>query len=137
LVTDVDSPANTIVAHPGVFTEMGEDAPAAIRSFGERGRIGAVHFRNVRSELPYDRYVETFTDDGDCDMYACMRALHETGFSGMVDPDHAPGITGDTPDQRISWALAVGGLLTLRNAADGLWGAARGQTRTPIGRAGS
>jgi mannonate dehydratase len=125
LVEAVDSPANTIVAHPGVFTEMGEDAPSAIRSFGERGRIGAVHFRNVRAEVPYERYVETFTDDGDCDMFACMRALHETGFAGMVDPDHAPGIAGDTEQQRLSWALAVGGLLTLRNAADGVWGPAR------------
>jgi mannonate dehydratase len=116
LVDTVDSPSNTIVAHPGVFTEMGEDAVVVLRSFGERQRIGAVHFRNVRCEVPFERYVETFIDEGDADMAACMRVLHETGFGGMVDPDHVPGIAGDTEDQRMSWAYALGAIAALRNS---------------------
>ncbi|MGH2587795.1 MAG: mannonate dehydratase, partial [Dehalococcoidia bacterium] len=120
LIETIDSPANTVVGHPGVFTEMGEDAVAALRSFAGRGRIGAVHFRNVRCERPFERYVETFTDDGDADMFACMRALHDGGYEGMVDPDHVPGITGDTEDQRLSWAVAIGAVVALRNAANGI-----------------
>jgi mannonate dehydratase len=116
LIAVVDSPSNTIVGHPGVFTEMGEDAVAVLRRFGEKGRIGAVHFRNVRSEAPYERYVETFLDEGDADMPACMRILHETGFDGMVDPDHVPGIAGDTGDQRMSWAYALGAITAMRSA---------------------
>jgi mannonate dehydratase len=129
VIEAIDSPANTIVGHPGVFTEMGADAPATLRYFGERNRIGAVHFRNVRLEAPYERYVETFMDDGDADMAACMRALHETGFDGMLDPDHVPGIAGDSEDQRISWALAIGAVTALRDAVAARPAPARGQTR--------
>ncbi|MGH2587977.1 MAG: mannonate dehydratase, partial [Dehalococcoidia bacterium] len=126
LVATIDSPSNTVIGHPGVFTEMGDNAATALRLFGERRRIGAVHFRNVRRDIPYERYVETFTDDGDADMPACMRVLHETGFEGMVDPDHVPGITGDTEDQRVSWALAVGAVTALRDAIAGRPAAQKG-----------
>lgn len=117
LVSVVDSPSNTIVGHPGVFTEMGEDAVRVLRRFGQAGRIGAVHFRNVVCETPSERYVETFLDEGQADMPACMRVLCESGFDGLVDPDHVPGVSGDTEDQRVSWAYALGATRALRDAA--------------------
>ena len=55
---------------------------AAIRFFGQRDRIGIVHFRNVRVESPYLRYIETFHDNGDCDMFGCVQALHDVGYNG-------------------------------------------------------
>jgi mannonate dehydratase len=115
----VESPANTIFLDTGVLTEMGERAPEAIRAFGSRGRIGMVHFRNVRVETPYYRYVETFHDEGDCDMAGCMRAFVESGYTGMVEPDHTPGIIGDTLDTHVGWAFAIGQLIALRNAVEG------------------
>jgi len=115
----VDSPSNTVFVDTGVLTEMGESAPAAIRHFGDRRRIGFVHFRNVRVEAPVDRYTETFLDEGDCDMLACARALHEVGYDGMVEPDHTPGIPGDTLDTWIGWAFAIGQMIALRRAAAG------------------
>ncbi|HEV2121160.1 MAG TPA: mannonate dehydratase [Chloroflexota bacterium] len=112
----VDSPANTLFLDTGVLTEIGESAPDAIRRFGARGRIGMVHFRNVLVQEPYYRYVETFHDEGDCDMAACMRAFVGTGYSGMIEPDHTPGIVDDTLDTHVGWAFAVGQIVALRNA---------------------
>jgi len=117
LVDLVDSPANCIFFDTGVTTEMGEDAVAVIHHFGKRNRIGAVHFRNVRVITPRYHYVETFQDEGDCDMAAAMQALHAVGYQGLVEPDHTPGIGGDTADTRIGWAFAVGQMIALRNAA--------------------
>jgi mannonate dehydratase len=116
LIATVDSPANSVYLDTGVLTEMGEDAPAAIRWLGERDRLGAVHFRNVHVEVPFQRYIETFLDDGDCDMPACMRALQGIGYAGMLEPDHTPGIHGDTFDTWIGWAFAIGQIIALRSA---------------------
>jgi mannonate dehydratase len=120
LIRVVDSPSNCIYLDTGVTTEMGEDAVEAIRYFGERDRIGTVHFRNVRVEVPRYKYVETFQDEGDCNMSACMQAFHEVGYQGMLDPDHTPGITGETPDTRIGWAFAIGQMIAMRNAVEGI-----------------
>jgi mannonate dehydratase len=117
LIEILDSPSNTVFIDTGVLTEMGESAPSAIHYFGDRRRIGFVHFRNVRVEAPGERYVETFLDEGDCDMLACARALHAVGYDGMIEPDHTPGIPGDSLDTWIGWAFAVGQMIALRRAA--------------------
>jgi mannonate dehydratase len=114
----VDSPSNCHFLDTGVITEMGEDAAAAIRFFGERGRIASVHFRNVRVDVPYLRYTEVFLDEGDGDPAAWMRAFHESGYDGALDPDHTPGIAGDTADTHVGWAFAIGQMIALRNAAE-------------------
>jgi len=119
LIEVVDSPANTLFFDTGVTTELGEDAAAAIRYFGSRDRIGAVHFRSVRVEVPRLKYVETFIDAGECDMLACARAFKEIGYTGGIDPDHAPGITADTKETQMGWAFAVGHMIALRKAAEG------------------
>lgn len=118
VVEVMDSPANAHYLDTGMLTEMGESAPEAIRFLGARDRIGIVHFRNVVVDVPYERYTETFLDEGDCDMFACMRAFHETGYAGAIDPDHTPGIDGDTVDTHIGWAFAIGQIIALRNAAE-------------------
>jgi mannonate dehydratase len=117
LIEVVDSPANSIFFDTGVMTEYGEDAAEAIRYFGARDRIGTVHFRNVRVEEPYYKYTETFVDEGDCDIVACMRAFAAVGYKGSIDPDHTPGITGDALGSQIGWSYAVGQLRALRAAA--------------------
>jgi len=117
LIEVVDSPANSIFFDTGVTTEYGEDAVEAIRYFGGRDRIGTVHFRNVHVEEPYHKYTETFVDEGDCDIIACMRAFAAVGYKGSIDPDHTPGITGAAADSQAGWAYAVGQLRALRAAA--------------------
>lgn len=117
LIEVVDSPANSIFFDTGVTTEYGEDAVEAIRYFGGRDRIGTVHFRNVRVEEPYYKYTETFVDEGDCDIFACMRAFAAFGYKGSIDPDHTPGIVGDAKGSQAGWAYAVGQLRALRASA--------------------
>ncbi|MEZ4614961.1 MAG: mannonate dehydratase [Caldilineaceae bacterium] len=116
LVALVNSPANGIFFDTGVTTEMGEDAVAVIHHFGKQGRIGAVHFRNVQVTTPRYHYLETFQDEGDCDMAAAMAALHAVGYQGLIEPDHTPAIDGDTTDTRIGWAFAIGQMVALRTA---------------------
>ena len=113
LVGVVDSRANSVFFDTGVTTEYGEDAAEAIRYFGRRDRIGTVHFRNVRVEEPHYRYTETFVDEGDCDIVACMRAFAEVGYEGGIDPDHTPGLIDDA-NSSTGWAYAIGQLRALR-----------------------
>ena len=50
--------------------------------FGGERRIAFVHFRDVRG-TPSD-FVETFHDEGQTDMLACMRAYRDIGFDGVL-----------------------------------------------------
>ena len=79
----------------GTWSEMagddgrGEDIAAAIREFAASGHIHQVHLRNTSAPLP--DFKETFPDNGYVDLVATMRTLGETGFDGIVVPDHVPG----------------------------------------------
>lgn len=119
LIDLVDSPSNCVFFDTGVTTEMGHDAAEAIRYFGSRGRIGTVHFRNVRVIEDRYKYVEVFHDDGDADLAECMRAFHEVGYEGLIDPDHTPYLAGDNEGTQIGWAFAIGQIVGLRNAVVG------------------
>ncbi len=118
LIELVDSPSNGITLDTGVTTEMGEDAVEAIRYFGSRDRINHVHFRNVRVETPYYKYLEVMHDQGDCDMLACMRAFEQVGYRYLIIPDHTPEFSGDTLTSQMGWAFALGYLRSLRHAAE-------------------
>ena len=69
------------------------DVPTQIRKWGSEV-INFVHFRNLRDlsggQRPSTHLVETFHDEGDMDMYECMKAYYETGFDGPMRPDHVP-----------------------------------------------
>lgn len=82
----------------GTIAEMLEN-PAreifeVIRYFGKRGKIFAIHFRNIRGRR--GDFQEVFPDEGDIDMLAALRAYKECGCSGMVEPDHVPGKNRET-----------------------------------------
>lgn len=119
LIDLVDSSSNCVFFDTGVTTEMGHDAVEAIRYFGGRNRIAKVHFRNVRVIESRFKYIETFHDDGEVDLAACMRAFHEVGYDGMIDPDHTPYLVGDSEDTKIGWAFAIGQIVAIRNAVCG------------------
>lgn len=74
--------------------KMGKDVFGMIKDFGSRGKIFALHFRNVSSPLP--RFHETLHDDGYLDMYQVMKALREARCNASLIPDHYPGFVGDT-----------------------------------------
>ena len=82
--------------------QMGKDVFGMIQDFGARGKIFAIHFRNVSSPLP--RFHETFPDDGYQDMYAVMKALRQVRCTASLIPDHYPGLVGDA-NRRIAERL--------------------------------
>ena len=91
----VSSPANGITFDTGVTREMGSNVIESIQWFARRDQINHVHFRNVLLSKPREKYVETFIDEGDNDMMACLRALHATGYPRLLHPDHVPEFPGD------------------------------------------
>lgn len=88
------SPYNGITFCQGNFSAMGADVPAEIRRFGRQGKIGFVHFRDVRGTP--DRFSETFHEEGQTDMFETMRAYEEIGFAGPLRLDHAPTMVGES-----------------------------------------
>ncbi len=90
------SPNNGITFCQGNFSTMGVDVPATIRHFGDQGKVFFVHFRDVRGTP--ERFVETFHDDGQTDMYEAMRTYRDVGFRGVVRPDHVPTMAGEPND---------------------------------------
>ncbi len=87
------SPANGMTMCQGNVALMTDDLPAAIRRFGEQGRIHFVHFRDVRGTA--DRFVETFVDEGPTDMAACIRAYRDVEVDAPLRTDHSPALAGD------------------------------------------
>ncbi|MFN3327067.1 MAG: mannonate dehydratase [Bryobacteraceae bacterium] len=104
----VDSPSNGITMDTGVMRETGADSVALIREFGRRDRINHIHFRNVRVAEPFNRYTETFLEEGDVDMKAAMRAICEIGYAQGIVPDHSPHLDNDSDDQLAGWSYAIG-----------------------------
>lgn len=83
---------NGITFCQGSFAAMNEDIPSLIRHFGRK--IFFVHFRDIRGNA--DVFEETFHDEGQTDMKACMRAYKEIGFDGVIRTDHAPVMAGES-----------------------------------------
>jgi mannonate dehydratase len=112
------SPMNGIALCQGNFALMTADLPAVIRHFGKQNKIFFVHFRDVRGTPT--KFVETFHDDGQTDMLACMEAYRDIGFEGVCRPDHVPTMEGDSNENpaysSIGRLFAVGYLKGLREA---------------------
>jgi mannonate dehydratase len=92
----VDSKCSGMEFCLGTIAEMqGADVYEAIDRYSKTGRIGYVHFRNVRGKVPH--YVETFVDEGDSDMVRILRILKRNGYGGLLIPDHTPQMTCAAP----------------------------------------
>jgi mannonate dehydratase len=117
----VPSPVNGITLCQGNFTLMTDDLPGVIRYFGAQGKIFFVHFRDVRGTP--EKFVETFHDDGQTDMLACMQAYKDIGYEGVLRPDHVPTMAGDSNDNPAYSSLgrlfALGYIQGLREAVYG------------------
>ena len=112
------SPYNGITMCQGNFALMTDDVPGAIRHVGAQGKIFVVHMRDVRGTP--EKFVETFHDDGQTDMLACMKAYRDIGFEGVLRPDHVPTMLSDSNDQAgysaVGRLFAIGYLKGLRQA---------------------
>ena len=108
LIDLVPSPVNGIALCQGNFSLMTDNLPDVIRHFGGQQKIFFVHFRDVRGTP--EKFVETFHDDGQTDMAACIRAYREVGYEGVCRPDHYPkmGDAGFADDHGIARLFALG-----------------------------
>ena len=85
-----DSPRNALCLCTGSLgSNPDNDVPAVIRHFGEMGRIGCIHARNVKF-LGYHHFREAshLSSDGSLDMFAIIKAVHDTCPDTYIRPDH-------------------------------------------------
>jgi len=112
---------NGITFCQGNWALMGHDLPTLIREFGGCDQIAFVHFRDVRGDA--EDFVETFHDEGQTDLPACIRAYAEVGFDGPLRPDHVPTMEGEDNDRPSYGALgrlfAIGYIRGLQHAVHG------------------
>jgi mannonate dehydratase len=71
------------------------DIYETVETYARQNKIAYVHLRNVRGKVPH--YKETFIDEGDVDIHRVLRILKQTGFQGVIIPDHAPQMTCSAP----------------------------------------
>ena len=90
------SKANQLEFCIGSLAEMTEgDVYESVEQYSKQGRLGYVHFRNVRGKVP--TYKETFIDDGDVDMMRILTILKKNNFDGVLIPDHTPQMACGAP----------------------------------------
>jgi mannonate dehydratase len=95
LIEIVPSVSNGITFDCGVTREMGHDPVEVCRYFGSKDVINHVHYRNVRVELPNEKYTEVFIDEGVNDMYAVMKELVRQRYSRLIYPEHPRAVDYD------------------------------------------
>ena len=85
-----------------------------INNYGRKGRIFAVHLRNVRGSLATaGGFEEVLLDDGDMNMFRVVRELRRVGFDGCLTPDHLQEIEGDHASAHQALAYSIGYLKAL------------------------
>jgi len=91
---------------------MGKDVIETVKYFSAQEKIFEVHFRTVNQPLPH--FTEAFIDDGYFDMYKVVKALTETGFRGVLIPDHIPLMAGDA---RVGTAYSIAYMKAMQRRA--------------------
>lgn len=88
LLKAVDRPYNGITLCTGSLgSNQQNDIPDIIRACA--GRIPFAHVRNLKYNSPRDfEEAAHLSSDGSMDMYEIMKALYESGFDGVIRPDH-------------------------------------------------
>lgn len=91
----VDSPYNGVTLCTGSLGSNPEnDIIETIKAL--KGRIHFAHVRNIHHLAPgkFDEAAH-LSADGSLDMFAIMKALYDTGFNGVIRPDHGRAIWGE------------------------------------------
>lgn len=125
----VDVPANGVTFCTGSLGPLpANDLPAIARRLGGMGRIHFAHCRNV--QVTGDRrFHESPHPFGSVDMREVLRALHETGFTGPMRPDHGRMIWGEAGRPGYGLYDRALGATYLR----GLWEGLSGERGVPSG----
>lgn len=93
-----DSASNAICLCTGSLgSNPDNNIPTIIRHFGEMGRIGCLHVRNVK-HLGRHRFREAahLSSAGDLDLFEMMKAVYETCPDTYIRPDHGRMIWDET-----------------------------------------
>jgi mannonate dehydratase len=117
LIDLVPSPRSGLLLCLGTLHEMcgrREQTMAALASFVRQGKVYSIHMRNPQGGIPGGYYQEDSLDRGDLEMLAVMRLLHQLGYAGALDPDHAIGVAGDDPRGQIAFGWELGYLRALK-----------------------
>ncbi len=95
LLNAVDNVHNGITFCTGSYgTSLNNDIVDTIHAL--KGRIHFAHVRNLKFITPTNfEEAAHLSSDGDFDMYAIMKALYDTGFNGIMRPDHGRMIWGE------------------------------------------
>jgi mannonate dehydratase len=90
-VSTEESPYHGLNFCQGTVAEMlqdpGKDVYDVIRDFSERRKIFMVHFRNIIGNR--QEFAEVAVDEGVVDMARAMKVYRDTGYDGIITPDHA------------------------------------------------
>jgi mannonate dehydratase len=91
------NPSNGLTFCTGSLgANLENDLPAMAREFAAQGRVPFVHLRNIKRLAPQDFDESAHpTVYGDLDLFAIMKALHDSGFNGYIRPDHGRMIWGE------------------------------------------
>lgn len=95
LLKAVDEPYNGITLCTGSLgSNPKNDIPEIIKA--AKGRIAFAHVRNLKYNFEGDfEEAAHLSSDGSMDMYAIMKVLHDTGFDGIIRPDHGRMVWGE------------------------------------------
>ena len=98
LVSIVDSPANGVTFCTGSLGPNAEmNLLGSLEKLSAKGRVPFVHMRNITGDGKKSFHETPHPSRfGDVDMYRIMKILVDTGFSGVVRPDHGRMIWGET-----------------------------------------
>ena len=92
-----ESPYHGLNLCIGTLSEMlmdpGKEVFEHITWFGQRNKIFNIHFRNIKGNRL--EFSEVAPDEGDVDFARVITTLRDTGYSGMVQPDHNVQAAGD------------------------------------------
>ncbi len=95
MVDMVPSPCNGVTLCTGSLgTNPNADLPGIIHLL--KGKIFFAHVRNMEHTAP-GQFEESahLSSDGSFDMFAIVKALYDTGFDGVMRPDHGRMIWGE------------------------------------------
>ena len=113
-----ESPYHGLNFCQGTVSEMlqdpGTEVYDVIRYFSERRKIFMVHFRNIIGNR--QEFAEVAVDEGVVDMARAMKIYRDTGYDGIITPDHAIQAPDD-PGGEKSMAFTYGYISALIKAA--------------------
>ena len=96
IIEEVPSPNNGVTYCQGMYIVEG-DPYKAVSDWGI-DRIFFSHARTlVRHGPRFEDYEEVPLDQGDVDIAACMRVLHEAGYDGVIAPEHLGAAQSEDP----------------------------------------